>query len=696
MDRINNQIYLRRRSKIVLPAASGDEVLPENYVASVVKNLETLGFGFSEALIAACRTLTLDQLTLLYQELIGDLRKSKGAHQAFKPMYPNFPTQVMEMSQVRLYFNALVHYWSGGRLFPVTEVKERLPLLDNVELQQIDLGTDAEFAALFTQITGSNTSLSEQDKEDLGWFIQAYGSEIRGLLPETIPQKENLAFVAGLLIQKTADASEILQKFFKTATDLLRLAVALSNGDISLATNTKFRTFSRAERRLLLGLLERLPAATEDMLRWKGRWIRLGEKLHPGEFASRFPKTATAFQILRDDLPFATFNSSIEKALAEKNVGDAVAKLSQRPGDFARRLDHLLRTSETSQNTVVTVFAAVVSQVSTPVLLQVRNHFTVRNDRSGLRVFFPKGNLAKAQGIPNDFPLLPEEICERVSAVCTEALKERFRALPPLGKVFLDEELRNYPVPFAMRSASKAMRSLVRGSKLPLPMNSKVLRFFIWWKNGADTTDIDLSAAMFNADFEYVDVLSYYNLQGFGGVHSGDIVDAPNGASEFIDVTLERLREGNVRYVAMLVNSYSRQPFTDMPECFAGWMARDQAGSGEIYDPKTVQNRVDLTADTRIALPLVIDVTDGKVIWCDMALRNHPRWQNNVHGNLSGIHLTVQSLVDLKKTSLYDLFALHAAARGERVSVPAEADTIFSVEAGTPFCVEEIASEYMG
>ena len=496
MSPINNSIYLRRRGRITLPEVFGTDLIPENYVGSVAKNLETLGYGFSEELITACRALTLDQLTLLYQELVTDLKKSKGAHRTFKPMYPNFPAQVMNMSEVRLYFNALVHYWSGGKLFPASEVKERLPLLGNVTLQRIDLGTAAEFTTLFGQIAGSNTSLSEQDKDDLRWFVEAYGNEIRPLMPEAIPQKENLAFVALLLIRHAAEAAEILNPFFKTATDVLRLAVALSDGDVSLAVSTKFRTFSRKERRLLLGLLERLPGATEDMLRWKGRWIRLGEKLHPGEFTKRFPNTAASFQTLRDDLPFATFNSGIEKALAEKNIGKAVARLSARPGDFARRLDHLLRTDHTSQDTVVTVFAAVADTVSTPVLLQVRQHFAVRNDRSGLRVFFPKGNLAKAHGIPNDLPSLPEDVCERVSAVCTAALTTRFGALAPLGKVFIDESLRNYPAPFAMRSGSKALRPLVRGSKLPLPTDATVLRFFVWWKNGTDTTDIDLSAGM--------------------------------------------------------------------------------------------------------------------------------------------------------------------------------------------------------
>lgn len=49
---------------------------------------------------------------------------------------------------------------------------------------------------------------------------------------------------------------------------MLQLAVALSDGDVSLAAATKFRRFSRPERRLLLELLEESRSITEDMLRY--------------------------------------------------------------------------------------------------------------------------------------------------------------------------------------------------------------------------------------------------------------------------------------------------------------------------------------------------------------------------------------------------------------------------------------------
>ncbi len=47
------------------------------------------------------------------------------------------------------------------------------------------------------------------------------------------------------------------------------------------------------------------------------------------------------------------------------------------------------------------------------------------------------------------------------------------------------------------------------------------------------------------------------------------------------------------------------------------------------------------------------------------------------------------------KPNLYDLLLLHAVARGERVQTPKEAKTLFTVESGIPFRLEEIASEYL-
>jgi hypothetical protein len=384
----------------------------------------------------------------------------------------------------------------------------------------------------------------------------------------------------------------------------------------------------------------------------------------------------------------------MEKALEKRDVPTALALASTRPGDFARRLDHLLRLENSSSTEVLERFEDKAAGVSTPVLLQLRAHFAHRAERLPVRVFFPKGLVAKVWGMANNLALLDPQVGEAVVATIDRVLLQRFAALPSLGRCYLAPDLANFPVPSGQRSASKALRTLPRGSRLDLP-DANVIRFFLWWTNGRARTDIDLSVALYDESYRFISTISYYNLKGWGAVHSGDIVDAPNGAAEFIDLDREKLLEGEVRYIVLSVNSFTVQPFCDLPECFAGWMAREKAGSGEIFEARTVQNRVDLAADATIALPLMVDLFLNEVIWTDLALTRHVGF-NNVDTNLSGVSLMLRAMTNLRLTTLYDLFDLHIRARGTLVNSPEEAEMVFSLESGiTPFDLDLISAQYL-
>lgn len=685
-----NALYLRRRSKVILPEGAG--ATPLNVIASLQKNIESLGFLLAEDVVDGLKRMSPIQVDAFYQRLVKDLRAMVGAHRPFKPMYPNFPAQVMEMTEAELYFNAILHYWTLK--LPETEAEEREPLEDKPKLRLIRLGTRDDFESVFTLLARSKSPFSPQDQEDVKWFVAQYRDGIKRLLPDQIPCKENLAFLGAELIRNTSDADAVLGTHIKTATDVLRLAVAMSGGDVSLAQACKFGKFRRQERALLLGWVERAEGRTEDMLRWKPRWVRLGERLHPGEYANRFPQTAAAFDVLRNGRPFESFNARIEKGLLRKDAAAVLDLLDAGPGELARRLDHLARTAADA-GAVVARFAKRAEKVSTPVLLQVLTHFRHRDEPAHLRTFFPKGSVAKVFATRDAVPALPAGVATELSAVCERALLDRFANLPPLGRCYLDERLKNYLVPFAQRSASKALRTLVRGSRLPLP-DCTTLRFFIWWKNGKSRVDLDLSAAMYDADLGYVSTLAYYNLKDYGAHHSGDIVDAPKGAAEFIDIDIARCLERKVRYVVMCLNSFTQQPYCDLPECFAGWMAREKPNSGEIFEPKTVIDKVDIASDTKMCLPAVFDLADREVVWTDIGLAGNPRFANNVHNNLSGVSLMLRALTQLRKTDLYTLFDLHVRARGEKVSDIESADAAFSIGRGvTPFDLDRIAAEFM-
>src|SRR5437868_10661878 len=140
-----NAIYLRRRLKITLP--EGEGATPLNVLASLQKNLESLGFLLAEDVIERLKTLSPLQVDAFYQRLVKDLRAMVGAHRKFEPFYPNFPAQVMEMTEAALYFNALLYYWTLDR--PGFEKQEWEPLRDRPKYRLIRLGSREDFEGIF-------------------------------------------------------------------------------------------------------------------------------------------------------------------------------------------------------------------------------------------------------------------------------------------------------------------------------------------------------------------------------------------------------------------------------------------------------------------------------------------------------------------------------------------------------------------
>lgn len=713
-----NEIYLRRKNKISLNNSVDNAISEKSvkYVATFLANINKLGYTLSTDIIAILLTKNTNDIVDLYKSMFPILQKTVGAHKKYYPMYPNFPQQVMEMSEAELYINAIMHYTGdlvGLRILPVYEKEERPELTEETKYKVINLGSDEDFYTLIKNLISSKTSISETDKEDIKTTIKNT-ENISEFLPEEIKHKEILAFVANEVFIKT-NSIALIKNYFKTATDVLRFAVALSNGDVSLAKNTKFVSFKRKIRKMILSLLEQCNSEEnilEDMFKHKETWLRLGERLHPFEYKN-LTKCTKVFEVLRnkDCFNYKSFNSKVEESLVFNNVKESLTLLKTKPGEFARKLDKLLRDNNSSYN-IVEAFEQVVDKVSTPVLLQVINHFNNRNTQAD-RYFLPKGNIAKLQTIENKVPSISASICDNINLLCNHTLVNRFSKLESLGNVYIDPKLKKYIVPFSQRSASKSLRTVVRSSRIDLE-EGNVLRCFIWWKDldskvkknehyhygdvNGTRVDIDLSAIALNKDFEYVNALTYYNLRNDDmGCHSGDITSAPNGACEFIDIDIDKCKKANMRYIVMNVNSFTGNKFCDIPECFAGWMIRQKVDSGQIFKGRTVQDKIDLTSESTMAVPLIIDLYTREVIWADMSVTQNIQQCVNVHNNKASIGMIVKAICNIKKYNLYDLFMLHALARSNKiVNSKEEADTVFSKEEGiTPFDNELIMSEYL-
>lgn len=699
-----NQILIRRKLKVIVCDETHDENT-EKYLCTIMKNIENLGFTFSKPLYDKLLTLSRESLITFYLNLMAELKAMIGANVNYCPMYPNFPESVMNKEDAELYFNAIMHYWTNGVLYPFEEKTQRLPLFDETKINIIDLGDAEDLKEIFINLCQSKTSISYTDKEDLAWILKNMEVEI----PKEIPLKENIALIGKIYLECGGNYKDI-QIHYKTATDVLRLITAMSNGDISLSEKTEYRNFKRSERKNLLYLLNNCKNIEEDMLRYKVQWIRIGEKLHPGEY-KQFEKALTAFTKIRSGGIINTFNRQIEEAFIAEDYERALEILKTRPGELARKLDFLLRR-KTNKEQIINAFKAAAKEVSTPLLLQVREHFLNRNDEQKIRVFFPKGNLARSHAMGNDLSQIDQKYCNAIVKICENALVSIFQEKDFLGNVYVSEKFKDFMVPFNQRSASKALRTLTRGSRVKLDKNTKYIRPFIWWTNITesnkyeDVVDLDLSAVFFTEDWDMVERVSYLHLksQQLNSYHSGDIINGGPvdgaGVSEFLDVDIETVLQNNGRYIVFQVYSYSEVPFCNLPHAMFGCMEREDVNSGNIYEPKTVKQKIDLASNSNVTIPVIFDCKTKEMIWCDMNLTidgyRYHRGGNNVESNIKGVAATCYAIVNIKKPNLYDLIQLHIQARGLKVETKEDADVIFDLEDGiTPYDTEIFMAEFL-
>lgn len=682
---------------ILLPPAAATDAPGKRQAspAALAMQAEFMRFGFSMDESLYGRISELDDKTAveLYDEIVPLLARMALGDRQWLPMYPNFPRQVMEASDCELFLNAITHYWTWGEWRPEYSKETRLPKFEETKFRPLSAGDDADLMRVFTQLLGSKASISDHDRSILRWFVENYGLELRDHLPASIPFKEQLCFFAAACLN--TGIGELASDCCKTATDVLRVYVGLSGGDVSLAVPTKFRSLPRPQRRLLIQMLDRV-ANTDDLARHLERWKRAFHSLHVGEFKKTAPHIYELAQQVRDG-KIRTFSGEVEMAIVARDAEKLAKLLGSRPGQFARRLDHLLRIFPGARaDSLIELFLERAPEVPSRLLLQLLAHFRTRTRESHERIVFPKGSVAKARVLLDILPALPKAQVERLCSGIEQCLIDHYASGEPLGKVWVDPFLQHCPAPLSLRSAAEGLVTVARGTRLPLTDKS-TLRMFVWWIG----QDVDLSCTLYSEKLRELGHISYTNLRmkGIDACHSGDITTAPapDGAAEFIDIPIEAALKKKIRYVAMNALDFTGVTFANIEHCHVGWMTRDHPQANEVYDPKTVEQKIDLKTPTRLAMPAVFDLKRREAIWLDLAGGVKSRRPNNVESNAATLVDLVRSGLSIEdKPSLHELFTLHARARGELVDTREEADTVFAFDDGiTPFHTAEILAEYL-
>lgn len=649
-----NSVGIRRLNKVSIRRAKTPATQAE--FAAFFGNLSRLGYCFSGDALPLVQKASVGNL----EEILKAARQIKG-NTTYKPMYPDFPDQVATAHDLELYVTATLHYVSaevGLTWLPVYEPKLRPKLRPPVQVMALGVAVGENFHKLTEDLVTQGQPFSQQDIDDLQVLS-------RWVKPAEIGVKENVATLLQLFPELDWSAS------VKTTTDVLRIAAALSGGDVSLADNTKFR-LTRAKRRLIAGLLEdvliRNGGVTEDLARHEEKWKRLAKTLHVGEL--KLPNAMAALDSLYKG-NVKSFDSLLETLIEKKDVLESIKVLGNRPGIFARRLGELISKMPNDREYFVKAFGNVSDSVSIPVLVQMWNFYSGPNrDVLPDRFVQYKSRNQLTGVVPNK---LDGDYSDVVAAI-EAGLKDRHAD----KKIFVDKDLADqFAVPLGIRSASAGSRALGRGSRIKFSKDEKAARFFMHWRNmpaassedsylyghGEQRVDLDLSVLFVSEDFQKRKQISYTNLrdEGIKTYHSGDITDAPNGAAEFVDVDIEAALKGGYRYVAMSVYGYTRQKLSEIPEAWAGVMLRKDVNSGEIFEPSTVAQRYDLTVDQVNSTPLMFDLKTRELVWWDSSIQLNESSYYSLAENLDGATLALKSLALSKVMSVGKLLELTSA-----------------------------------
>lgn len=564
----------------------------------------------------------------------------------------------------------------------------------------------AEVASLLAR----PSALSPGDRDDLLALLETHDRTDLSWLPDPIPARETNAVVLNwLLADPTHWATTLpaVQRRLGTATDALRLLVVRGGGDPGLVRPPRFAPVPRPLRRTIVAALDAIDPRTmiDDLRRHDRLWRRAAERLHPFEYAHRYPRAAAGFVTLRrtelTDARLADavaraglavrdgrvaptgFGSLVEAALERGDIPAAAHLLASRPGEMVRRLNALLTRDPSAVDAVLAVLPQAVRAVAPAVLLAALGALRARAAAPAppARVIFPKGADAKPYVGPEDRPALPGAVVERVCAVLVAELVDRCAALDAVDLAVVDTKLDELTAPFTQRVTARALVTLPRGSRIDLPAAAR-LRLFLHWMQSTQRVDLDLSIAIFDESWQHIGTCDYTSLRwhGTAAVHSGDRTDAPppEGATEFLDLDLDALASNGARYLLVSVFSYNNVAFDDMSEAFAGLLAQSDV-DGPVFDPRAVEQRFDLAGRARMSVPFLVDLADRSLRWFDVA-RGVTGTDHAVHRHLGPLALLGWALAGYfaspARVRLGEVALWHAAARARTVVLRGDDGTL--------------------
>jgi len=273
-----------------------------------------------------------------------------------------------------------------------------------------------------------------------------------------------------------------------------------------------------------------------------------------------------------------------------------------------------------------------------------------------------------------DLPPLPPAVIEAVHQMVFQGLKEKFSELEPLGNTWIDERLRNIPLPKNMRSMDFSTKPTVRGARIPFDHpDTKVIRPFIHWMDKRGTEDLDLSVTFIGPYGRQV--ISYTQLRCDFAVHSGDVRHRAGACAEYVDIEIEKAISKGIAYAIIDVRNFQGEGLEKV-ECVFGLMERQYPESNRTWLPETISSAHSLKSQSSTTIITMLDLLRKEYVIIDLDTNSIPVASASILDTLR----TVEEYCQPPKVSVYDLLLMHTEARGRLVTLDSQVDTYFKFE----------------
>lgn len=590
-------------------------------VGTILNNMSYYGFVPSAAAYTRLITLSEKELTVWWKKLEPAFKEVTGANRNMDEfvVYKNFPQEVLEKSEAEYWVAQVLMYWGLPNEIFTEDKKERPKLKDKKSLKVLSLADENTLSVIYNNLIKNTARWS--DKQD------SYAKNLLALLDVKSIDVDQFSFKENgiTIVKEILTNAELTQQVgldnihLSNATDVLRLAAAMSEGDVSLRVNTKFKKFTRAERRFLLKQLNNSKNLVEDFGLRKGQFKKLLANLHPGDYS--FEKVKEAYNELYNN-KIKTLNSVIETKIIEKD-NSVLELLQTRPGEFFRRLHHMYGVFNKE---AIHAFGNVIPQLKTIQLAKLDNYLATINERENLLIA-PKGNWSKAKLLENKKVEFSTEDLATLRQLISTEIGSRLDNQFPNG-IDLDPKTADVK----LQTNDQKLASYGRGTVFTIPESMKFIRSASYWQNSSNaySTWFDNGWNFFDENWTPVGTCCWNHTHEMGdaAAFSGDPTNSKElkgRACQMIDLYLDKLEAKGVKYAVWNVLAYSNIPFSNVDEVLATLQWGEKAETGKLFEPSRAQMVFPLTGENKTKYVAYIDVKERKLVYMDA----------NLYGNVS-------------------------------------------------------------